>query len=185
MTTSDTGAQSPDLGLLKALCKALDDKKAGDLKLIAVADISSVTDYIVIATGLAEPHLRALRIAAEQVLDAAGAKIASIDTRQDSGWLIVDAYQVMVHFFTVEMRKKYALEQLWRDGHELSVADLLADKPLAPKKPAKPRVKPGKEPTGMKSPKSLKKPAKKRGKPASRSAKPAKSAAPAKSRKKK
>lgn len=161
-TSSESVVPATDLALLKNLCKALDDKKAGDLKLIAVGPISSVTDYIVIGTALAEPHLRALRITAEQVLDAAGAKIASIDTRQESGWLIVDAYQIMVHFFTAELREKYALEQLWRDGTEISVADLLADKPLAaPKrKVAKLRTKPAKK-AGAKKP-ATRKPAAKR-----------------------
>ena len=139
--------------LLALLCRALDDKKAGDLRVIEVAGLSSITDYLVIATGLAEPHLRAMRIAAEQVLDANGVKIAGMDTNQQSGWLVVDAYQIMLHFFTASAREKYALEQLWRDGREIPLAEVLnleaapakakaAAKATVPRKRAAPAARP-------------------------------------------
>ena len=122
--------------LLALVCRALDDKKAADLQVLDVRGLSSITDYLVLATGLAEPHLRALRIAVEQVLDQNGLRISSMNTNQASGWLVVDAYQIMVHLFTAGTRAKYALEQLWRDGHVVPVAELLG----APTPPArKPR----------------------------------------------
>lgn len=127
--TSET--ESRERQLLALVCKGLDDKKAVDLKIIDVVGLSSITDYIVIATGLAETHLRALRIEVEKVIDEQGAKIAGMDRNQQSGWLVVDAYQIMVHLFTAEARKKYALEQLWRDGRDITIASLLGQ-PEAP-----------------------------------------------------
>ena len=163
--------------LLALVCKGLDDKKAVDLKVIDVSSLSSITDYIVVAGGLAETHLRALRIEVERVLDEQGAKIAGMDRNQQSGWLVVDAYQIMVHLFTAEARAKYALEQLWRDGREISVASLLGQpekpevvpvkvakvakaKPVASAKPAakkKPAAKA--KPAAKKKPVAAKKPA--------------------------
>jgi len=134
--TSET--VSRERQLLALVCKGLDDKKAGDLRIIDVRGLSSITDYIVIATGLAEPHLRAMRIEVEKVLDAEGAKIAGMDKNQSSGWLVVDAYQMMVHLFTAEARTRYGLEQLWRDGRELPlnvVLGLEAEVPAEPEKP--------------------------------------------------
>ena len=121
--------------LLALVCRALDDKKAADLKVLDVQGLSSITDYLVLTTGLAEPHLRALRIAVEQVLDRNGARISSMNTNQASGWLVVDAYQLMVHLFTAETRGKYALDQLWRDGRVVPMAELLG----APAKPTRKR----------------------------------------------
>jgi ribosome-associated protein len=118
--------------LLALVCQALDDKKAGDLQVIDVTGLSSITDFLVVATGLAEPHLRAMRIAVEEVLDAQGARISGMDTNQQSGWLVVDAFQMMVHLFTAAAREKYALEQLWRDGRSLSLEEA-----LNPESPAK------------------------------------------------
>ena len=134
--TSET--VSRERQLLTLVCKGLDDKKAEDLRIIDVRGVSSITDYIVIATGLAEPHLRAMRIEVEKVIDAEGAKIAGMDRNQQSGWLVVDAYQIMVHLFTAEARSRYGLEQLWRDGRELPLNVALG---LEPEQPAAEPVK--------------------------------------------
>lgn len=147
--TSET--VSRERQLLALVCKGLDDKKAEDLRIIDVRGLSSITDYIVIATGLAEPHLRAMRIEVEKVLDAQGAKIAGMDKNQQSGWLVVDAYQIMVHLFTAEARSRYGLEQLWRDGRELPLnvaLGLEAEKPAAA--PAKEKVVAKKKPAAKK-----------------------------------
>ena len=132
--------------LLTLVCKGLDDKKAGDLKIIDVRGLSSITDYIAIATGLAEPHLRAMRIEVERVLDAEGAKIAGMDKNQSSGWLVVDAYQIMVHLFTAEARTRFGLEQLWRDGRELPLNVVLGLEEEKPAKPVKETVAAKKKP---------------------------------------
>lgn len=115
---------------------ALDAKKAGNLRVLSVGEHSSITDYIIVASGQANPHLRALRIEAERVLDAAGAPIAGIETSEGSGWLVFDAYQIMIHLFMPEQREVYQLEQLWRDAEELDVAQFLAP-PAQPKQAVK------------------------------------------------
>ena len=131
------------LPLLKQIVIALEDKKAGDLRVLHVAAKSTITDYLVLATGTSEPHLRALRIELEKVLDAAKAPIAGMDEgTYGSGWTVVDAYQIMMHVFTPEQRQNYALEKLWKDANEVNLVKLLAEpKPVAkaatPKKAAK------------------------------------------------
>lgn len=57
---------------LFAAVRALDDKKAVEIRVLEMGQISSVADFLVIATGTSEPHLRALRIALEQALDEVG-----------------------------------------------------------------------------------------------------------------
>ncbi len=135
--TSKTAATSlaklPDArALLTDLVKALDAKKAENLRVLAVGEHSSITDFLILATGMANPHLRALRIEAERVLDAAGAPIAGVESGDGSGWIVFDAYQIMIHLFMPEQRENYQLEQLWRDAEEISVEELLAPPP-APK----------------------------------------------------
>jgi len=122
--------------LLKKLVRALDDKKVGDLRVLKVSAKSTITDYLVLATGNSEPHLRALRIEVERVLDDAKQPIAGMEAgTYGSGWTVVDAYQIMAHLFTPEQRANYALEKLWKDAQVLSVAELIAE-PKAAKKPA-------------------------------------------------
>lgn len=132
--------------LLKKLVRALDDKKVGDLRVLKVSAKSTITDYLVLATGNSEPHLRALRIEVERVLDEAKQPIAGMEAgTYGSGWTVVDAYQIMTHLFTPEQRQNYALEKLWKDAQVLSVAELVAQpkvaKPVAKKAVKKVAVK--------------------------------------------
>jgi ribosome-associated protein len=121
-----THSQPSTLALVKLICRALDAKKAEDLRVLDVSAQSSITDFLVLASGTSEPHLRALRVELEKVLDAAKVRIVGIDTDQGSGWLVVDAFDAMVHIFTPAMRAHYRLENLWKDATELSVPKLLA-----------------------------------------------------------
>ena len=139
----------PPLELVKICTRALDDKKAVDLRVLDVSEQSSITDYLILATGTSEPHLRALRVELEKVIDATHTHIVGMEAPQESGWYVVDAFDVMIHVFTAEKREQYGLENLWKDAVELSVPKLLAApkaskprkaatrKPVARKKPAK------------------------------------------------
>jgi ribosome-associated protein len=112
--------------VVKALCRAMADKKAEDLRVLDVSEQSSITDFLILATGTSEPHLRALRIEVDRVLDQTGTPIVGIESIQESGWTVVDAFDIMVHLFTAEKRSLFRLENLWRDADEVSVARLLA-----------------------------------------------------------
>jgi ribosome-associated protein len=118
------------LKLVKLCCQALDEKKAENVRVLDVSAKSSITDYLVLATGTSAPHLRALSMELEKALDADGVHLVGLETTQESGWTVVDAFDVMIHLFSPEMRALYSLENLWKDGIEVSVAGLLA----APKK---------------------------------------------------
>jgi ribosome-associated protein len=133
-------AQSRDL--VRLCCRALDDKKAGNVRVLDVRDISSITNYLVIATATSEPHVRALRVELEKVLDSAKAHIVGIETSHESGWTVMDAFDVMIHVFAPEMRSRYGLEKLWKDAREVSLDELLAAKALPTRKAAKPAKKP-------------------------------------------
>ena len=134
---STTPSSDSTFTLLKQLVRALEDKKVGDLRVLKVSEKSTITDYLVLATGNSEPHLRALRIEVERVLDEAKQPIAGMEVgTYGSGWTVVDAYQIMTHLFTPEQREVYALEKLWKDAKELSVAELIAE-PKALKAPSK------------------------------------------------
>jgi len=112
----------PSAQLLKLLTLALAEKKAENLRVLDVSKESSITDYLVLATGNSEPHLRALRIELERVLDEQKARIIGVDTSKGSGWTVVDAFEVMIHLFTPENRDKYRMELLWKDAIELPLS---------------------------------------------------------------
>lgn len=120
------------LELVRTCCRVLDDKKAGDLRVLDVSAQSSITDYLIIATATSEPHLRALRIELEKAFDGAAVRMVGKETVQESGWVVLDAFDVMVHLFLAEPRERFGLERLWRDAVEINLRKL-------PSAPAKPR----------------------------------------------
>lgn len=109
---------------LVAAVKALDEKKAVDLRVLQLGQLSSVADFLVVATGNSEPHLRALRIELERVVEAAGSKTRT-EAHKDSGWSVVDAFDVVFHLFRDDTRRSYGLESLWKDGLDIPVAAIL------------------------------------------------------------
>ena len=110
------GNQITTASLVKVCCRAMDDKKAENIKILHLGAKSTVADYFVIATGTSSPHLRALRVALEKELDSLGAPILGMDSNGDSGWLVVDADNIIFHLFTKPTRERYALEKLWKDA---------------------------------------------------------------------
>lgn len=139
------------LGLVKECCRVLDDKKAEAITVLDVSANSSITDYLVLATATSEPHLRALRIEIEKALDASGSRIVGIEMAQESGWVVVDVFDVMVHLFLGAVRDHYSLERLWRDASEIPLSKILgsADSP-------KPKKTSGKRTTKARAPRSKK-----------------------------
>jgi ribosome-associated protein len=136
------------LDLVRLCCRALDEKKAGDLRILDVRKLSSITDYLVIGTATSEPHVRALRVELEKALDSSKAHIVGFETARESGWVVMDAFDVMVHIFTPEKRDRYRLESLWRDGTEIPLKELLSPKKRPSKKAAKPKGKAVRKPSG-------------------------------------
>ena len=121
-TTKPATKKKPSNKLLELIVHALDEKKAEDLRVLDVGKLSSITDYLILATGNSEPHLRALRIEVERVLDEQKTKILGVDTTKSSGWTVVDAFEIMVHLFTPENRDKYRMELLWKDAKEVELS---------------------------------------------------------------
>ena len=133
--------------LTQLCCKALVEKKAENVRILKVADRSSVTDYMIIATGTSEPHLRALRVELHRALADSPARVIGVDTSSESGWTVVDLFDVMIHLFSAEARNRYKLENLWREAEAVSLNKVLGlpekkEEVVAVKKPAK--VKPAK-----------------------------------------
>lgn len=123
--TTKTASKAKPIRLLKLIVAAMVEKKAEDLRVLDVSRESSITDYLVLATGNSEPHLRALRIEIERVLDEDKARILGVDTSKGSGWIVVDAFEVMIHLFTPENRGKYRMELLWKDAAAVSLSKVL------------------------------------------------------------
>ena len=98
-----TDMTSEDLS--QQLSQALADTKAIDVKTYDVRGKSGIADFFVVATGAAAPHLKALVKALPKAYRVSG--------DPESGWIVADYFDVVVHVFSPEARAYYALEKLW------------------------------------------------------------------------
>lgn len=113
---------------IRVCCVALDDRKAEDLRVLYLGERSSITDYLIIASGNADPHLKALRAALEEALKELKLRPIGRDADPASGWLVVDAFDFMVHLFLPEKREFYRLESLWKDADCVDVSAFLSSR---------------------------------------------------------
>ena len=96
--------------------KALDDKKGEAIRILDVRKLSSVTDYYLLVTGTSPPHLKALAEEVDRVLKGRGTRCFRTSGTAESGWIVADYFDVVLHIFTQEQRDYYALETLWADA---------------------------------------------------------------------
>lgn len=122
MKLTKEGIKDPKLELVGLSCRTLDDKNAKDIRIIDVQGLSSITDYFIIATGTSEPHLRALTKEIAHVLKKEGHPIVGHEMSADTGWTVLDAHDVVIHLFISEMRDRYQLDSLWKDGTTLDLS---------------------------------------------------------------
>ena len=113
------------LELAQNAVKALDSKKASDLKLIKIGGISVLADYFVIATGGSSTHVKALADEVEFRLKELGAGSPRTEGYRSNTWILLDYNSVVVHVFTEESRSFYDLDKLWRDGEIIDIFGLL------------------------------------------------------------
>ena len=100
------------------------DRKAEDVTVIDISEISPIADYFIIANGTNQNQLQAMRDAADEALYKAGVKVQQIEGNQSSTWILMDYGDIIIHIFSKEDRLFYDLERTWRDGKVVDVSDL-------------------------------------------------------------
>ena len=91
----------------------VDERKAEDINVLRVGPLTTITEYFVIATGRNVRQLQALARALEDRLEEVGAEVYGMEGEPESGWILIDAGDAIVHMFSPEKRELYALEMLW------------------------------------------------------------------------
>ncbi|HOC55499.1 MAG TPA: ribosome silencing factor [Verrucomicrobiota bacterium] len=106
---------------LALLCRELaDNKKAENITILDVRELSSVTDYFVIASGTSEPHLRAIvDEISDRLREDHGLRPNAIDGTFRAAWVVLDYFDVIVHAMRPDVRERYDLETLWGDAPRL------------------------------------------------------------------
>jgi ribosome-associated protein len=115
------------IDLTKRIVKVLDDKKADDIQVIKVNDLTIIADYFVIASATNSTHVKSLADEIEYQLKEQGIAPRKIEGYQYANWIVMDYSDVIVHVFYEETRKFYTLERLWSDGEVIDVSTLLEE----------------------------------------------------------
>jgi ribosome-associated protein len=116
MPRTDEGRRTAQRAARAAL-----DKKAADLTVLDVQGVSSVTDYFLVCSGKSTPHLRTIVDAIRTELKTDGIRPLHAEGRPESGWVLLDYGDVLVHVFLEATRAYYALERLWGDAPSVPI----------------------------------------------------------------
>jgi ribosome-associated protein len=102
---------------------AMEEKKAEAIKIIDIAEVSSIADYFIIANGNNVSQVHAIADFVEEKLGKAGLCPKQIEGYQNANWVLMDYGDIIIHVFDKENRFFYDLERIWKDGKIMSKED--------------------------------------------------------------
>lgn len=106
--------------MIETSIQALEDKKARDIKVLEVGDLTMVAEYFIIASGTSTTQVKALASEVEHVLLQKGVRPVHVEGKT-TGWILLDYGTVLVHVFLEEEREHYNLERLWADAQTVEI----------------------------------------------------------------
>ena len=110
--------------MAKLAIEALEDKKAEDIKVIDISELSVIADYFIIAGGTNRSQIQALADNVDEKLGRAGHPSKQVEGYDTANWILMDFGDVIVHVFDKENRLLYDLERIWRDGQQVDPSDI-------------------------------------------------------------
>lgn len=99
--------------LTNLIIEALDDVKAQDIVKLDVRDITTVTDYMIVASGTSSRHVKALADNVAEKARAAGHRPLGVEGEESCDWVLLDLQDALVHVMLPKVREFYNLEKLW------------------------------------------------------------------------
>lgn len=109
------------LDLLNVISQAIYDKKGSNIVAIDVRAFSTMTNFCLIAEGNVERHVKAIHTAIVDAMELKGLKPLTLEGLRDGDWIVIDFGEIVVHLLIPELREKYALENLWKQGKIVDV----------------------------------------------------------------
>ena len=113
-----------ELALLAA--RALSEKKGKEIRVLEIAELTTLADYFVLATGSSNTQINALVDSVEKVLHGEAAEEPLHREGYRGGtWVLLDYGCIAVHVFNQEAREFYGLERLWQDGKPVDISGIV------------------------------------------------------------
>ena len=110
--------------MAKLAITALEDKKAEDIRVIDISEVSVLADYFIIASGTNRSQIQALADNVQESLGRAGYELKQVEGYNSANWVLMDFNDIIIHIFDNENRLFYNLERIWRDGKDIDISQL-------------------------------------------------------------
>ena len=104
--------------------EALEDKKAEDITIIDISEVSVLADYFIIADGNNKNQVQAMVDNVQEELFKAGYEMKQMEGYREGNWILLDFGDIIIHIFDKENRLFYDLERIWRDGKIIDIKEL-------------------------------------------------------------
>lgn len=102
--------------IARAAVDIASDKKASDVLLLDIREVTTIADYFVICSGNNARQIQAIAEAIDEELEKQGARLLHREGTADNGWLLLDFGDIIVHIFGAKEREYYRLERLWSEA---------------------------------------------------------------------
>lgn len=119
--TSNQSETSSTLNEIRRAISTIEDKKGESIRVLDVRGKSSITDYIILVTGTSNPHVKAIKTALDETFKEAGVALLGENRDVGSGWIVIDAFDFVIHLQTAEKRDFYRLDHLWKDAQIVEI----------------------------------------------------------------
>ncbi len=110
--------------MARIIIDAMEEKKAEDIRVLDIAEISSLGDYFIIASGNNVNQVQAITDEIDMRLGRAGVAPRQIEGYMNANWILMDYGDVIVHVFDKENRLFYDLERIWKDGKNVDPKEI-------------------------------------------------------------
>ena len=112
------------------IAQAAKDKKAEDVLVLEVGDLTSLADFFIFASGESERQVRGLASFIEKMMATRYHTNPVIEGKETANWILLDYGDIIVHIFRPDIRQYYALEKMWADAPQVPIPE--SEHPLAP-----------------------------------------------------
>lgn len=115
---------------LNSIAQTIFDKNGSNIFALDLRGVTDLADFMIIAEGNVDRHVRALARNVIEAAEAVGEKPFLVEGEKSGDWIVIDFVDIIVHLFIPEVRQRYALEELWSEGKIVDLEIVLPNRKL-------------------------------------------------------
>ena len=112
------------------IAQAAQDKKAEDVMILEIGELTSIADYFILISGDSERQVRGLAAIIDKAMSTQYDIHPVMEGKETATWILLDYGDIIVHIFRSDIRQLYALEKMWADAPQIPIPEL--ERPVPP-----------------------------------------------------